>query len=204
MAENKNIQEALSSFSKSLRRFAQSGRAEPELELSESRMLQEQIRERAERLRAGVVQTYRIYKSPFEALGKNSSRAASIDADEQALLRAYNLYKQAMDLNSYDAMSGKASSSSVAANDADGTNPTFISKIEITSPLAQKASYTAGGQFIYLLSWLCLEQNCREYTPFFAEKDSNTFSLCFAKTDAFELKGNDREIFEIIRQEFYS
>lgn len=204
MAETKNIQEALSSFSKTLRRFAQSGRAEPELELSESRILQEQIRERTERLRAGVVQTYRIYKSPFEALGKNSSRAASIDADEQALLRAYNLYKQAMDLNISDSMPGKISSNSVATHDTDGISSTFISKIEITSPLSQKASYTAGGQFIYLLSWLCFEQNCREYTPFFAEKDNNTFSLCFAKAAAFEPKGNDREIFEIIRQEFYS
>lgn len=204
MAENKNIQEALTSFSKSLRRFTRSGRAEPDIELSESRILQGQIKERAERLKAGIVQTYRIYKSPFEALGKNSSRAASINADEQALFRAYNLYKQTMDLNSSDVMSKETSSSSVTTHDADGMCSTFISRIEITSPLTLKASYTAGGQFIYLLGWLCFEQNCREYMPFFTEKDNNTFSLCFAKADSFELKGNDKEIFEIIRQEFYS
>lgn len=203
MAESKNIQEAISKFSKKLRRFTQSGRTDPDFGSSQSRLLQEQIEKKAVRMRAGVVQTYRLYKAPFEALGKNSSRAASIDSDEQSLLRAYNLYKQAMDLNAAGAPSVKGAGPSDEPLGVEGMNSTFISKIEITSPLAQKASYTAGGQFVYLLSWLFFEQNCCEYIPFFLEKDS-AFSLCFESARTYELKGSDKEIHEIIRQEFYS
>ena len=108
-------------------------------DVSEDEILEEKIRHSAQALRSNVVNTYRIYKSPFAALGKNSSRAASIEEDEQALFEAYSLFAGAMELNKKN----------------EGKNAaTYISRVEIASPLAKKACYTVGGQFIWLFLWL--------------------------------------------------
>lgn len=186
-----NIQDALSIFSKKLKRFTKSSQTQPNLPKKENQYLQEQIRERTLRLKTSVVQTYRIYKSPYEALGKNSDRAANIDKDEQELLEAYNLYCGVMDLNGEE-----------EKNDNQRKN-TYISKIEIHSPLTQKGGYVSGGQFIYLLMWLYFEQNCQKYLPVFMEKDSG-WTLAFVKSENYSFEEHDKEIFEIVKQEFYS
>ncbi len=187
------ITDALNSFSQSLKRFNEAGKTERTVAPSESHYLQEKIRERAERLKTSVTATYRIYKAPFEALGEHSDRAAGIDGDEQALLEAYNLYKGAMELNS-DLNEGVVKEA--------GSRQTFISKIEINSPLTQKSSYTSGGQFIYLMMWLYFEKNCRDYMPVLSENDGN-WNLTFVHSENFSFENHDREIFEIVRQEFY-
>jgi hypothetical protein len=188
-----NIQDAINLFSQKLKRFKKSGQTERIKTPGENAYLQEQIRERAERLRAGVVQTYRIYKAPFEALGKNSDRAAGIDRDEQALLEAYNLYSQVMEIN------GEGEEE----QDKKPEKTTYISRLELKSPLTEKAGYVSGGQFIYLLMWLYFEQNCQKYMPLFAEKDGNC-NLIFVKAANYSFESHDKEIFEIVRQEFYS
>ena len=186
-----NIQDVLSAFSKKLNRFNKAEDAQRILPPSKDAYYEEKLRERGERLKSSVVSTYKIYKSPFEALGQSSDRAASLDRDEQALLKAYNLYKSCMDIDKENQDS----------NDCVGQ--TYIKNVEIASPLSDKASYTNGGQFIYLMAWLFFEQNCQDYIPFFKEKD-NHHSLSFSLSPDFSMENHDKEILDIIKAEFYS
>lgn len=191
MSETKNLANAISAFSQKLKRFNNAALNERIKAPSKDSFLQEQILEREERLRKNVVSTYKIYKSPFEALGKNSERAAGIDRDEETLLEAYKLYEQVMDLN--ESLDKNTSS----------VRTTFISKLELSSPLAQKAIYTDGGLFIYLVAWLCFEKQCTKYLPHFVEKEK-TRTLCFEEASLHSFDSHDKEIFNIIKQEFYS
>ena len=186
-----NITDVLSAFSQKLNRFNKSPDAVrlPSQERAKTEYLEEKLRERAERLRSSVVSTYKIYRAPFEALGEKSDRAVSLDRDEQALLKAYNLYKSCMDIDK---------------ENQDEIGATHIKNVDLYSPLADKASYTTGGQFIYLLCWLYFEQNCQEFLPFFNENESH-FVLCFSPTDGFQFADpHEKEIFELVKSEFYS
>ncbi len=186
-----NIQDVLSSFSKKLSRFnnSQNSVRLSSPERAKTEYLEEKLRERAERLRSSVISTYKIYRAPFEALGEKSDRAASLDRDEQALLKAYNLYKSCMDIDK---------------ENQDEIGTTHIRNVELYSPLADKASYTTGGQFVYLLCWLYFEQNCQEFLPFLKDID-NHFVLCFSRTEGFQFAdSHEKEIFELVKSEFYS
>ncbi len=188
---SQNIQDVLSSFSQKLSRFNKSPDSVrvSSQQRAKTEYLEEKIRERADRLRSSVVSTYKIYRAPLEALGEKSDRAASIDRDEQALLKAYNLYKSCMDIDK---------------ENQDEIGATHIKNVELYSPLADKASYTTGGQFIYLLCWLYFEQNCQEFMPFFKEIESH-FVLCFSRSDGFQFADpHEKEIFELVKSEFYS
>lgn len=186
---SQNIQDVLSSFSQKLARFNKSPDAQRVVAPSKDSYYEEKIRERAERLRNSVVSTYKIYRAPFEALGEKSDRAASLDRDEQALLKAYNLYKSCMEIDK---------------GNQDEIGATHIKNVELYSPLADKATYTSGGQFIYLLCWLYFEQNCQEFLPFFKDFE-NHFVLCFSPSENFQFEdGHEKEIFELVKAEFYS
>lgn len=184
------ISEAFSKFSDRLKRFndADSDSRRILKKQSDSEFFGENLKERSERLKNNVVSAYKIYKSPFEALGTDSVRAANIDSDENLLFKAYNLYKSAMDLNFLN---------------QDEIGATYIKDVEIFSPLAQKPVYTSGGQFVYLFAWLYFEKNCREYFPFF-EETGNSTKLKFSRDEKKSLSIHDKEIFRIIEDEFYS
>lgn len=183
-----HVFDAVSRFSKKLKRFNGSPDSKIVKEPTEDSVLQETIREKSERLRRNVTATYKIYRSPFEILGADSNRAASIDADEQALFKAYNLYKSVMDLN---------------LQNQDEIGATYIKDVEIFSPLAQKNVYISGGQFVYLRAWLCLEKNCAEYVPFF-EEDNGKVRLRFERAENIKTDRHEQEILRIIKDEFYS
>lgn len=182
------ISEAFREFSKKLKKFNEASDARRVEKKTENVFLQENLNDRAERLKNNVVETYRIYKSPFEVLGTDSSRASSIDNDEQELLKAYNLYKGVMDLNIIN---------------QDEIGATYIKDADIYSPLAQKAVYVSGGQFVYLFAWLVFEKGCNEYIPFF-DGDDGRKRLRFSRTGAPNPSIHDEEILRIIKTEFYS
>ena len=183
-----NISEVFSNFNKKLKRFNSADESDRAVIKNKSSVtFTTQAEEREEKLRMSVVANYRIYRSPFETLGTDSERAASVDRDEQFLLKAYNLYKSAMDLN---------------VMNQDEIGSTYINDVEIFSPLGSKAVYTNGGQFIYLCAWLWFEQNSKEYRPFFNSSKHNL--LKFVKSQKFEFENHDKEIFNIIEAEFYS
>ena len=125
---SQNIQEVFSSFSKKLARFNKSSSPVRVVPPSKNSYYEEKIRERADRLRNSVISSYKVYRSPFEVLGDKSDRAVSIDRDEQALLKAYNLYKSCMDIDKEN-------------QDEPGT--THIKNVEIYSPLAETLRLTA-------------------------------------------------------------
>lgn len=185
-----DFQNAISSFSEKLKRFSAAQQKELNIQPTEDQILQKKIIEHSERLKFNVIANYKIYKSPYESLGKISERAASIDADEQLLLEAYNLYKNAMDLNEN-------------STQKENRLHSYISKIELSCPLCTKASYTNGGQFIYLLCWLYFEKSCQEYFPFFIEHEKS-FELSFCPSANFSFLPHDKELFEIVKREFYS
>ena len=188
---SQNIAEVFSNFSQKLNRFNKSPSAvrAPSPQKAKNEYFEEKLRERGEKLRVSVVSTYKIFRAPFEALGEQSDRAVSIDKDEQNLLKAYNLYKSCMDIDK---------------ENQDEIGATHIKNVELYSPLAEKASYTQGGQFIYLLCWLYFEQNCQEFMPFFKEIESHSV-LCFAQAENFSFEDpHEREIFDIVKSEFYS
>ncbi len=189
-----DFQDAISSFSEKLKRFSASQQKELKIQPTEDQILQKKIIEHGERLKFNVISTYKIYKSPYEALGKMSERAASIDNDEQLLLQAYNLYKEAMELNKNSIQS---------LPQAENCAHSYISKVELSCPLCTKASYTSGGQFIYLLCWLYFEKGCQEYFPFFIEHEKS-FELSFCPAANFSFLSHDKELFEIVKREFYS
>lgn len=183
-----NISDVFSKFSKKLKKFNESPDAKIVKEPTDDSRLQETIREKAARLQENVLATYKIYKSPFEILGLESKRAASIDADEQELFKAYNLFKSVMDLN---------------LSNQDEIGATYIKDVEIFSPLSQKGVYVSGGQFVYLRAWLCFEKGCAEYVPFFKDSDGKV-SLRFEKSGIFKTSRQEEEILRIIKDEFYS
>lgn len=182
------ISEAFSKFSDRLKRFNDADSDSRRIIKKNSNdFAGENLKERSERLKNNVVSTYKIYKSPFEALGTDSVRAANIDSDETLLFKAYNLYKSAMDLNLLN---------------QDEIGATYIKDVEIFSPLAQKPAYTSGGQFVYLFAWLYFEKNCREYFPFF-DGEGNSARLRFSRDEKKSFDIHEAEIFRIIEDEFY-
>ncbi|MBR1722378.1 MAG: hypothetical protein IJ727_07865 [Treponema sp.] len=188
---SQNIQEVFSAFSKKLNRFNKSSGAKraPSEERIKQSYIEEKLREREDKFRFSVVSTYKIFRAPYEVLGSQSDRAVSLERDEENLLKAYNLYKSCMEIDK---------------SNQDEIGATYIKNVELYSPLADKASYTSGGQFIYLLCWLYFEQNCQDFIPFIKEKESR-FMLCFSPSESFQFADpHEREIFELIKTEFYS
>lgn len=180
------LSEAISNFSKKLARFSSQPEQERRPVHTSDEKLQVQINEREDRMKAAVLATYKIYKSPFEALGKDSNRAKIIDEDEQNLLRAYNLYKAVC-----------------AANSEKSDEHTFLKNIEISTPLAEKYAYTTGGQFVYLLTWLFYEQNAKEFIPEFFETQDGKFVLKFYPAEKYEFDAKTKETAGIIKENFY-
>ena len=197
------LNDALNNFSQKLSRFNKAENAKLKIEPSASTKFEEALKERNEKLKTAVVATYKIYKSPFEALGAKSTRADAIVKDEEALFEAYNIYKGCM-----------KSQTELQEQSPDGVLQTYIEKLEIHTPLTERANYTTGGQFIYLIGWLFYEKSCCEYTPFFSEILGTTenpltrYTLDFEKTpteptEKSILEERDLEILKIIKTEFY-
>lgn len=180
------ITDAVNQFSEKLRRFKGAGGGGISVEPSGISVLERQIREREDSLRNSVTASYRIYKSPFEALGKNSPRAAAVDRDEQNLLKAYELFRAVTE-----------------AEAAHKDEQTFLKAAEIVSPLSQRECYAEGGQLVYLAAWLYFEQNRRDYVPFFPQRQTGR-PLTFVRAEDFRPEARDREILEIIAESFYS
>ena len=185
MAEN--LFNAMEKFRSKFKKFSQSDKQNRVQNKSENSILQEQINERTKRFEETVILTYKIYKSPLEELGLQSERAKSLEKDESALFKAYSLFKGVIELN------GKP----------EEIGATFISKVNLVSPLTQKATYTQGGQFIYLWLWLFFEKKCQDFVPVFIEKEG-TFELSFVPFEEYSFSVHDKEIFAVVKQKFYS
>ncbi len=194
MPKENSLSDAINEFSQKLNRFNKADSAKLKIQPSESTKFDQALKARNEKLKKAVVATYKIYKSPFEALGAKSARADAIVKDEEALYAAACIYKKCME-----------SQQEFAESECN----TYIKTLELHSPLADKASYTSGGQLVYLTAWLFYEKKCPEYLPFFTqvggspEQPSIHYLLDFAKTEDASQEDKDKEILNCIKTEFY-
>ena len=181
------ISSALSAFSKKLSRFTKAtpgGR--PEMPPRPEELAQRRIMERDEAFSEEVVRTYTKFRFPYKTLGEDSIEAAAIKADEDALLAAYNLYKAV-----------------VAANEQFGTEQTRIRDDVIATPLANKAAYTEGDDFVYLQCWLMYEQKATDVVPRFVQNQNGSYTLQFVPAAAYHAGYRKKEIVAVIQSEFY-
>ena len=181
-----SVSEAFSSFSKKFSRFKTQPEGERARNVREDEKIQDQINRQEERYELAVIGTYNIYKSPLIALGKNSTRGKAIDDDEQSLLKAYRLFKAIDD-----------------ANESNGDKNTFITKVEIESPVTKKESYIHGEQFIFLQCWLRFEQGITDFIPTLEEDRNGNFHLRFVPEKSSRLSGKEKELMEKVRESFY-
>lgn len=188
MGENRiEVANAFSAFSKKFARFNKAKDSERVEEVRKDSILQDKINSREERFEFAIISTYRIYKSPYEALGTKSARAKSIDDDQQSLLKAYNLFKSITEIN-----------------EKLGDEQTFIARADIESTVCKKDSYTRGGQFIYLQCWLMFAQHAADYIPVLEERKEGVFQLKFYKAETVHFLPKDTELIEIVKKTFYS
>ncbi len=192
--EKSKLSAAINEFSQKLNRFNKADEAKLNIEPSESTKFDEALKARNEKLKSAVVATYKIYKSPFEALGAKSARADAIVKDEEALYAASTIYKKCME--------GQEEFKESESN-------TYIKTLELHSPLTEKASYTSGGQLVYLTAWLLFEKKSSDYIPFFSqvggtpETPAMHYVLNFVKIEEANLDDRDKEILNCIKNEFY-
>ena len=194
MPNENTLSNAISEFSQKLSRFNKADISKVKITPSESTRFEEALNARNEKLKNAVAATYKIYKSPFEALGAKSNRADAIVKDEENLFAAYTIYKACIE-------SQKAFTETCPK--------TFIKTLDIHSPLTEKANYTSGGQLIYIIAWLFYEKKCSDYVPYFVQKEDENnpatthYCLTFEKTEDFSMEDRNKEILEIIKKEFY-
>ncbi len=187
MADDRlSVMSAFSAFQKKFSRFTKSEEGERLAPVRKDKVLQQEITDREERYENAVSNSYRIYKSPFEALGRNSSRAKAIDDDEQSVLKAYDLYKSIIELN-----------------EKKGDEHTFIAKYELENLIARKDSYTRGGQLVYLQCWLMFEQGITDYVPVLEEIKPGKFQLRFVDGETFRFPQTVLEQVEMIKRIYY-
>lgn len=181
---SETIYDAFSEFSKKFARFKKSGESLPKRK-SEDDFLQDKINAGEAARKQAVSKSYRIYRDPFGELGKTSERARAIYDDEQALLRAYNLFKAVT-----EASGGKSD------------KETFVSSFTIESPLARKNAYTFGGNFIYLVCHLMFEEGVSDFVPVLNEEGAS-YRLSFVPAASFRFEQKDSDVIRIVRETFY-
>ena len=189
MAGKMTVAEAFNQFIHKFERSPQAiDKSKPRI-IHENDIIQKKIQIREQDYNASIVAEYSKYLNPYKTLGKNSPIAASIDCDEQNLLRAYNLFKAVRE-----------------ANSSIGDINTFIKLTDIHSPLTSKDCYTTGGQFIYLQCWLIFAQNIKDFVPELVSQEENmqtVFTLQFSPFKTFAFSYQDKEVMGAVQEAFY-
>ncbi|MCR5764237.1 MAG: hypothetical protein K6G00_12730 [Treponema sp.] len=190
MSSKKNsikIIRAVSALSNKLSRFKSSNpNAEPDRPLRADEIRQKKVDYFEEDFKLAVAGNYRKYRFPYKTLGSNSSVADALIKDEERLLSAYNLFKAVKE-----------------ANAQFSKYETFIVDNVITTPLNAMEQYTTGDEFIYLQSWLYFEKKVRDYIPFMNVNSDGSYRLQFVPASDYRWNHTDKEIFAVIRQNFY-
>ncbi len=183
---SEKIYKVIKKFSDKFSKFKNAEEKSRNETMPQNKKIQRLITENEERFVHNIIATYKLYKSPFDVLGKNSSRAVEIDRDQQNLVKIYELYKQIFFV-------------SKEKSDED----TFVVNIDFQTPLATKYNYTEGLQFIYLYAWLIYEKNMNDFVPYFEKNEHNFFKLKFMPLEEYEFNIQEKQILEVIKREFY-
>lgn len=157
-------------FSKQFSKFKNSGREEPVKSETPNHKLQKQIDNFESDRKTRIERQYDSYKNPV---------SQQIEGDEENLIKAYNLFKGALDLNS-----------------ASGDERTHLESLRVASPLTQKSEYITGSAFCFLRLWFLEAHADATHVPVVAKHNENYF-IEFIPKDEYQFTSMEKEIMQI-------
>ena len=169
------VSQALDDFSKRFARFAADPQALEGLKVeSPLKSLQEQINQRESERALVLRRQFLEYVSPM---------TSDIEDDEEALLKAYKLYCQLVELN-----------------ESAGDTGTHLRDLSITSPLCRKSEYTGSGdsRFCYLRLWFAATNPDALYMPVMEQDSNGNWYLGFVEKELWKPTLLEREIMQLI------
>lgn len=174
-ADTKSLSQALDDFSKKFARFAADPQAVEGLKVeSPLKSLQDQINERESERASVLRRQFLEYVSPL---------TSDIEDDEEALLKAYKLYCQVVELNE-------------TAGDAG----THLRDFSVTSPLCRKSEYTGGGdgRFCFLRLWFAATNPDALFMPVMEQDTNGNWYLSFVEKEMWKPTLLEREIMQVV------
>ena len=169
------VSQALDDFSKRFARFAADPQALEGLKVeSPLKSLQEQINQRESERALVLRRQFLEYVSPM---------TSDIEDDEEALLKAYKLYCQLVELN-----------------ESAGDTGTHLRDFSITSPLCRKSEYTGSGdsRFCYLRLWFAATNPDALYMPVMEQDSNGNWNLGFVEKELWKPTLLERESVQLI------
>ena len=179
MEESPNVSNIFVKFSKKLDSFSRAQEDQRRIVRKESKnaLLKSRIAENEEEKRNRIIESYRAFKVP-------SSRG--IEEDEEALLKAYELYKNLLEMQ-----------------EKSRKDKVFIRRAEIYAPLCEKDFYFSDEKIVFLIAWLRFEKNITDYVPAIIKDASSSPYLDFIEAETFRFSPEQKEIIAIIQDYFY-
>ena len=170
-----SVSQALEEFSEKFALFSADPQAAESLKVeSPLKSLQDTINERESERASLLRRQFLDYVSPM---------TADIEADEEALLKAYKLYCQLVELNE-------------TAGDAG----THLRDLSVTSPLCRKSEYTGGGdgRFCYLRLWFAATNPDALFMPEMEQDANGNWYLSFIEKEMWKPTLLEREIMQVV------
>lgn len=174
-SNSNTVSQALDDFSKKFARFAADPKAVEGVKVeSPLKSLQDQINERESERASVLRRQFLDYVSPM---------TSDIEDDEEALLKAYKLYCQVVELNE-------------TAGDAG----THLRDLSVTSPLCRKSEYTGGGdsRFCFLRLWFAATNPDALFMPVMEQDPNGNWYLSFVEKEMWKPTLLEREIMQIV------
>lgn len=173
-SDTKSVSQALADFSEKFARFAADPQAVEGLKVeSPLKTLQDQINERESERALVLRRQFMDFVSPL---------TSDIEDDEEALLKAYKLYCQLVELN-----------------ETAGDAATHLRDFSITSPLCRKSEYTGGdGRFCYLRLWFAATNPDALFMPVMEQDANGSWYLTFVEKELWKPTLLEKEIMQVV------
>lgn len=172
--QNKSFSQAMSDFSKKLSRFTEAGNTTIEKPLTPDKRLQAAIHNMEQDRKSLIEKQYAAFVNPV---------SQQVEEDEENLLKAYNLFKQALELNSNT-----------------GDVHTKLADLRISSPLCQKSEYTSGSGFSFLRIWFLNKEKEADFVPMISMYNESRY-LEFIPRDEYEFSKFEKEVLQLIPED---
>ncbi len=178
MAEKKNILQTLQDFNQKLEEFSQRNGVRIPQENSEAQKLtklQQHINQQDEEKMTQLRSQFQEFAMPV---------TQDIEQDEEALLKAYDLFCQLKELN-----------------EQSGDRLTHLKSLSLTSPLCHKADYTAEGnsvnnRFAFLRLWFLSTKPDAQFVPEISADPNGSYTLEFTDLDLWQPTSLEKEIMQ--------
>ena len=174
-ADTKSVSQALADFSQKFARFAADPQAVEGLKVeSPLKTLQDQINERESERVSLLRRQFLEYACPM---------TSDIEEDEEALIKAYKLYCQLVELN-----------------ETAGDSGTHLRDFSITSPLCRKSEYIGegDGRFCYLRLWFAATNPDALFMPVMEQDANGNWYLAFVEKELWKPTLLEKEIMQVV------